>query len=88
MKLKKDFILRKVANTHVVLPLGQEANSFQGLVKLNDSGAFLWNALEDGADTEALVDILLAEYAVSEEQAQVDVAAFIGVLEKCGCFEA
>ena len=88
MKLKKDYVLRQVADTWVVLPLGQETVSFNGMLKLNESGALLWKGLENGGGIDALVDILTSEYAVSGEQARADVEEFVFKLEKAGCIEA
>lgn len=87
MKLKKDYVLRQVANTWVVLPLGQEAVSFNGMLTLNESGALLWKALENGADADALVRVLTGEYVVSETQARADVEEFLQKLNQAGCLE-
>ena len=42
MKLKEDFLLRQVADTWVVMPIGQEMLDFNGMLTLNETGAFLW----------------------------------------------
>lgn len=88
MKLKKDYVLRQVADTWVVLPLGQETISFDGMLKLNESGALLWKALEEGADTDGLVAALKAEYIVSEAQARADAEEFLQKLAQAGCIES
>lgn len=87
MKLKKNFVLRQVAGTWVVLPLAEETVNFSGMLKLNDSGAMLWRELEKGGDRVALTDALTAEYDVSRERAEEDVDAFIDHLLKAGCLE-
>lgn len=87
MKIKKDFVLRQVASTWVVLPLAEETVNFSGMLTLNDSGAMLWNALEKGADRDALVNVLTSEYAVSVEQARTDVDEFLDKLLQTGCVE-
>lgn len=87
MKLKKDYVLRQVADTWVVLPLGQETIAFSGMLKLNESGAILWKALEEGADIEGLVAALKAEYIVSEAQARADAEEFLQKLAQAGCIE-
>lgn len=84
MKLKENFVLRQVADTWVVLPLGAATVNFNGMLTLNESGALLWQALEQGKDP---VEALLAEYAVSREQAAADVEEFIASLRKAGCLE-
>ena len=87
MKLKKDFVLREVAGSWVVLPTGEATVDFNGMLSLNDSGAFLWRALEKGADAAALTDAMLAEYDVERAVAEADVAAFLGKLADAGCLE-
>ena len=46
MGLKEDFVLRQVADTWVVLPLGESSVDFNGMLTLNNSGAMLWRVLE------------------------------------------
>lgn len=88
MKMLKDgFVLRQVADTWVVMPLGQMSLDFNGMLTLNETGALLWKALEQGGDTEALVSALTAEYDVSAEVAREDVEAFLERLMNAGCLE-
>ena len=37
MKLKDGFILRTVADTHIVVAVGKNSESFNKMIKLNDS---------------------------------------------------
>lgn len=85
MKLKENFILRQVADTWVVLSLGSANLDFNGMLTLNETGAFLWKKLEQGADPDGLVAALTAEYAVTAEEAREDVAAFCRKLLDAGC---
>lgn len=87
MNIKKNYVLRKVANNWIVLPLGEAAVEFGGMLKLNDSGAMLWDVLKQGGDREALVNALLEEYEVSAEEARADVDAFLKKLIQAGCME-
>lgn len=87
MKIKQDFVLRQVAGKDVVLPIGQATVNFNGMVTLNETGAFLWRLLEQGATREGLADALTGEYAVSREVALADVDAFVAALEPVGCIE-
>lgn len=87
MKLKENFILRQVADTWAVLPLAEAALDFNGMLTLNESGALLWKALEQGGDREALADALCAEYEVAREEALTDVDAFLAKLKTTGCLE-
>ena len=77
MKIKKDFILRKVADTYVVVPVGRQTLDLNGIINLNETGAFLFGLLQNGADEDELTARLLDEYEVTPERAKADVAAFI-----------
>lgn len=87
MKLKDNLILRQVADTWVILPLTKDSLDFNGMLTLNESGALLWKVLERGADSNMLADALLAEYAVSREEAAADVDSFLRKLAEAGCLE-
>lgn len=87
MMLKKNFVLRQVAGTWVVLPLGAETVNFSGMLQLNDSGAMLWRVLEHGGDKNALVDALLGEYDVTRQEAESDVEEFLNKLTQSGCMQ-
>ena len=87
MRLKKDFALRQIADTWVVLALAEETVNFSGMLTLNDSGAMLWKVLEEKCELEALVEALVSEYEVPEEQAKVDAQEFINKLIEAGCIE-
>ena len=88
MKLNENFVLREIAGNYVILPLGSASVDLNGMLKLNESGAFLWKVLETGADAEGLVQALTGEYTVSQEQARADVAEFLEKLVQAGCAEA
>lgn len=85
MKLNPDFVMRQVAGTWVVIPFGDTAGRLNGMIRLNETGAFLWEALVAGAQEKELADRLLAEYAVSRENAEADVADFLRALRQAGC---
>ena len=87
MRIRKDFVLRQVADTHVVIPLGQGVIDFDGMITLNGSGTMLWKVLENGTDQNALVDALTAEYDVSREEAASDVEEFLNTLRTAKCIE-
>ena len=77
MKIKSDFILRKVADSYVVVPVGKMTLDFNGIINLNETGAFLFGELQKGADREELIQKLLAEYDVTPEKAANDIDIFI-----------
>ena len=42
MKLKEGFVLRKVADTYVVVAVGAEAKKHNVMITLNETGEFIW----------------------------------------------
>ena len=87
MKIKSNFVLRKVANTNVVLPLGASISGFKGMVTLNDSGVKLWELLMQGSDREELALALESVYEVEHSVALADVDEFIASLNSIDCIE-
>ena len=83
MKLKEGFLLRQVAGQTVVLPTGDELD-LNMMITLNDTGAFLWERLQDETTEDALVEALLGEYDVDEATARKSVAAFVQKLNDNG----
>lgn len=83
MKLKEGFILRSVAGETVVVPTGDDLD-LNMMITLNDTGAFLWEKLQEETTQEALVAALLGEYDVDEETAKASVAAFVEKLNANG----
>lgn len=77
MKIRSDFVMREVAGSYVVVPCGK---CDSGIMKLNESGAFLWRVLEKGADKATLVKRMLEEYDVTEEKAVADIDTFLAKL--------
>ncbi len=86
MKIKDGYVLREIAGNNIVVEVGGKV-SFNGMITLNDTGAFLWKKLEKGAEKEALAAALLDEYEVSPEKAEEDVALFLQKLEGAAVLE-
>ena len=88
MKIKKNFVLRQVAQTWIVMPLAAQNENLNGMLTLTESGAMLWQLLEQGCDLSALVDAMTREYDVSESKAQEDALKFTTKLMQFGCLDA
>lgn len=82
MKIKDGFVLRNICDEFIVVAVGRQTLDFKGLIKLNESGAFLWEQLKTDRTEEELLAALLAEYAVDEATAKADIAAFLTSLKE------
>ena len=87
MKIKPDVILKKIAGSFVVIPLRSAAVNFNAVIKLSETGAFLWEKLSHGAEKDELVTALLSEYDVDEATASADVDKFIDQLKEADLVE-
>ena len=82
MKIKDGFTLRNIAGSDIVVPVGNASKIFNGMITLNDSGAFLWSALQKDTTIDEVVAKLTGEYEVSTEQATADVQKFVDMLRE------
>lgn len=80
MKQNPDFLLRDVADSLVLVPVGEAAKRFPGMITLNETGKFLWEALAAEQTAETLTALLLEQYEVDAAQARKDVDAFLNNL--------
>ena len=88
MKIKDGFVLEEVGGSYLAVAVGDRTNSFTGLVRLNSTGAYLWNILaENDVTREALVDKMLSDYEVEREVVERDVDAFCNKLIDNGIIE-
>lgn len=87
MKIKSDFILKKVADSYVVMPVNDLSLDFNGIINLNETGAFLFEILQNGAEREDLLKKMLDEYEVDEKTASNDIDAFIKKLKDAEILE-
>ena len=82
MKVEKEFVLREIAGDNILVPVGETALDFNGLITLNEVGAFLWNKLQNDITIDGLVQEVLNEYEEDEDTARKDILEFVDYLKK------
>ena len=87
MKIKEGYILRNVAGSFVVVPVGNATLEYNGMMNLNETGAFLFGKMIEGISREDLIKALTDEYDVDDETAKKDVDAFIEKVKEQDLFE-
>ena len=88
MKIKDGFVLEEVGGDYLAVAVGDRAQDFSGMVRMNGTGAFLWNLLSGKDMTEdELVSAVLSEYEVDEARVRIDVVAFATKLRENGIIE-
>ncbi len=84
MRLKSGFVVSKAGEDYVAVATGEAGKDFHGLVRNNETAAFLLEQLKKEKTEEELVQALLAQYEVTEEKAREDVKVFVETIEKAG----
>lgn len=79
MKIKEGFVLRQVAGETVVLPSGDM--DLNAMITLNETGAFLWQKLEQETTVDQLVAEVLKVYETDEATAKAAVEGFVEKLK-------
>lgn len=87
MKLKDGFMLRKLGREYTAVAMGKARKEFNGLIRMNETGCFLWNCLKVECSESELMEKLRNEYEVSEAEAGKDVRAFLAQLREAGILE-
>lgn len=77
MKIKDGFLLREVAGNTIVVPVGDDAVAFNGVITINETGKFIWELLDKGIEKEELLEKFMKEYSIPEEEAKEDIRVFI-----------
>lgn len=81
---KKDFIMREIDEEFLLIPANATALEFNGIVTLNEVGAFIWKCMDKAETEEELLAEILKEYEVDEETAKADLQEFLGTFKKAG----
>lgn len=84
MKRKEGFILRQMGSQYVAVAVGEVSKEFNGLVRMNGSGAFLWECLAENQSNEQLIQALMEKYEIEEEEATDGVEIFLTEIRKAG----
>lgn len=84
MKLKEGVIFTKVAEETIVVTVGEAANAFRGMIKLNSTGAFIAENMLQNTSKEELVALLRKEYDVDEETAAESVESIVEKFQSVG----
>lgn len=78
MQINPDFTIQKVGGSYVAVAVGEISKHFHGMIRLNETGAFLWNKMtERDCTEEELVEAVLEEYDIDRETAERDVHKMI-----------
>lgn len=88
MKLKYNFVTNKVADKIVAVAVGEDAEKFNGFIKMNETGAYIFNMLKNDVTEDEIVASLEKEYeGATKEELLNTVKEFIGRLKESDVME-
>ena len=85
MKFRTAFVTQDIAGVQFLIPLGGEA--FSGIVRSNETAAFLIDLLREETTEAALTDAMAAEYDAPRETLAADVARVLDTLRSLNALE-
>lgn len=87
MKIKQGFMLRSVGGRNIVVPVGAASLEFNGMITLNETGAFIWKTLQKGASYDELICAILSEYDTTDAEAKKGADALIAQMREAKVLE-
>ena len=88
MKIKSGFVLDEVGGAFLAVAVGERAGEMRVLIKLNATGAFLWNIIsENDVTCEYLIERMIENYGIDHALAERDVRNFVDKLQTGGLLE-
>lgn len=88
MKLKYNFVTNEVADKIVAVAVGGDLEKFNGFIKMNDTGAYIFNMLKSDVTEEEIVAAMKKDYEdAAEEEIRETVSEFVGKLKEADMLE-
>ena len=87
MRIKNGFLLREIAGTYVVVPVGERVIDFKGMMTLNEVGSFVWDKMQNECTFDEILVSILEEYDVDADTAKADLESFIARVWHNGALE-
>ena len=88
MKKCEEFIIREITGDYVMMPIGETALKFNGLIMANAVSAFIWEKIEEVDTVEELAKLITDEFEVTYEQAFEDCNTLIQQMIKSNWIKA
>lgn len=88
MKLRYNFVTNEVADKIVAVAVGDDLQKFNGFIKMNDIGAYIFNMLKNDVTEDDIVAAMKKDYNdATEEEIKETVSEFVGKLKDADVLE-
>lgn len=80
--IRNGVLYRMIADEHFLISAGEAAKVCPAIQQINKGGIYYWKLLEQGKDSEEMLDIAAAESGVDKETLRPGLKHFLEGLEK------
>lgn len=87
MRLKDGFITYNTGDENLLVATGEAGKSFNGIVRNNETAAFIAELLKNEITEDEIVNKILEEYDVDEKTARKDVKKLLDTFKREGFLE-
>ena len=87
MKINPNYVVRNLLGETIIIPTGEVAQYFNGMISTNEVAGFIWENLEVCKNQEELLEKILGEFDVDEETAEKDMKEFLKALQNSKMIE-
>lgn len=87
MKLTEHYMKREIAGEVILIPVGEMATKFNGMITLNETGIFIYQCLKKEMDREEIIRAMLEEYEGDEAVIRQEAEKFLNQCEQIGVVE-
>ena len=87
MKLKQEYMLAEIAGEYVAVATNSNLDSERKIIRMNDTGKFIWDGIANGKDERAIVSDLMDQYEVDEQTAAESVTRILRQMVDAGIVE-
>ena len=85
MKLKEGFLTHNTGKEQILV--GAAGTGFNGMVRSNETAAFVVDLLKEETDEKSLILAMMEEYGIQEEIARQEVKKVLDVLREIGALD-
>ncbi len=88
MKLRYNFVTNEVADKIVAVAVGEDLGKFNGFIKMNDVGAYIFNMLKNNVTVDDIVAAMQKDFPdEAESEIRETVEEFVAKLQEAEILE-
>ena len=84
MKLNPEFMIQKIGDSTILVPVGEAGKQFHGIVQLNSTAAYIVNCLNIDITADGIKTAMEAEYEATDEELIESIQETLDKLRECG----